>query len=312
MSIVKSLSVGEGDMFYIRHNTDNFSIVDCCLERWNQERIIDELKQQSSNKTITRFISTHPDDDHIRGIKTLFDKMDIPNFYCVSNSADNPNGECDFEKYCSLRDSKGCFNLYKDCRRKWMNVDSDSNDEEKRYNSGINILWPVLENEHHKETLDKVKEWKDPNNLSPIIKYSIQDGGTFLWFGDMESTYQEKIHDKVSLPKADVVFAPHHGRDSGKLILEWLQKMEPQLIIVGEAPSDYLCYYPGYDTITQNSAGDITFVCEKEKIDIYVENENYDQGCTRLKNAWKDSTKTGANRKSKYGYYVGTLLCNRG
>ena len=31
MSKVKSFSVGEGDMFYISHNSDNFTIIDCCL-----------------------------------------------------------------------------------------------------------------------------------------------------------------------------------------------------------------------------------------------------------------------------------------
>ena len=31
MSKVKSFSVGNGDMFYIRHNSDNFTTIDCCL-----------------------------------------------------------------------------------------------------------------------------------------------------------------------------------------------------------------------------------------------------------------------------------------
>ena len=31
MSTVKSFSVGEGDMFYINHNSDNFTTIDCCL-----------------------------------------------------------------------------------------------------------------------------------------------------------------------------------------------------------------------------------------------------------------------------------------
>lgn len=30
MSVVKSFSVGEGDMFYIDHNSDNFTTIDCC------------------------------------------------------------------------------------------------------------------------------------------------------------------------------------------------------------------------------------------------------------------------------------------
>jgi len=31
MSIIKSFAVGNGDMFYIKHNSDNFSIIDCYL-----------------------------------------------------------------------------------------------------------------------------------------------------------------------------------------------------------------------------------------------------------------------------------------
>ena len=31
LSIVKSFSVGEGDMFYIKHGSSNFTIIDCYL-----------------------------------------------------------------------------------------------------------------------------------------------------------------------------------------------------------------------------------------------------------------------------------------
>ena len=43
MSIVKSFAVGAGDMFYIRHNSDNFTMIDCDLGDDNAERIIAEL-----------------------------------------------------------------------------------------------------------------------------------------------------------------------------------------------------------------------------------------------------------------------------
>ena len=45
MSIVKSLSVGNGDMFYIKHNTENFTIIDCNITgtEANKKRIVDEL-----------------------------------------------------------------------------------------------------------------------------------------------------------------------------------------------------------------------------------------------------------------------------
>ena len=71
MSIIKSLSVGNGDMFYIKHNSDNFSMIDCCMDEDDRENIVKELRREANGKNIRRFISTHPDDDHIRGLQYL-------------------------------------------------------------------------------------------------------------------------------------------------------------------------------------------------------------------------------------------------
>ena len=43
MSIVKSFSVGNGDMFYIKHNTDNFTTIDCFYDCENLEKIFKSL-----------------------------------------------------------------------------------------------------------------------------------------------------------------------------------------------------------------------------------------------------------------------------
>ena len=46
MSIVKSFSVGDGDMFYIDHNSDNFTTIDCCYsDDENKETNFEEMKQ---------------------------------------------------------------------------------------------------------------------------------------------------------------------------------------------------------------------------------------------------------------------------
>ena len=81
MSIVKSFSVGNGDMFYIKHGSDNFTIIDCCLSDENKETIVDELKRESKDKNVVRVISTHPDEDHILGLEYLDDGIGIRNFY---------------------------------------------------------------------------------------------------------------------------------------------------------------------------------------------------------------------------------------
>jgi len=273
MSIVKSFSVGNGDMFYIKHGSDNFSIIDCCLTDENKEAIVNEIKAESRSKGITRFISTHPDEDHIQNLDYLDDQMSFLNFYCVENEATKDEETTSFERYCELRDSeRKSFYLYKDCSRRWLN---ESNDE--RGSSGINISWPITSNQDFKDELEKAKNGESPNNISPIITYSLKGGASVIWMGDLENAFMEKVGNEITLPNTNILFAPHHGRKSGKVIKEWLDQMNPDIVIMGEAPSQNLDYaaYDGYNKITQNSAGDITFECIDSKIHIYVSNENY-------------------------------------
>ena len=270
MSRIKSFSVGNGDMFFIDHNSDNFTIIDCYLHDDNEDSILDEVASLSRRKGISRFISTHPDEDHIHGLTKLDDRINILNFYCVKNDATKSDESDDFKRYCKLRDSDKAFYIFEGCTRRWMN---QSNDE--RGSAGINILWPDPENEDFKNALKGASEGKSPNNISAIIKYSLQDGVTVLWMGDLETAFMESIEDDLNLSKVDILFVPHHGRESGKVPTSILDKLDPQIIVIGEAPSKHLNYYSDYDTITQNSAGDIVFECETGKVHIFT-SEDYE------------------------------------
>jgi len=246
MSIIKSFSVENGDMFYIRHVTDNFTIIDCCLSDDNKEKIVNEIKREKWNKDTIRFISTHPDEDHIKMLNYLDDEIKIPNFYCVKNEAKKDIITDGFRRYCKLRDSGKAFHIYKGF------VD-------QKAKVGIRILWPDVSNKHYNEELEKAKRGTDFNNISCVIQYSLKNSATVVWMGDLEENFMEKIKDEVILSKAHIVFAPHHGRKTGKIPKDWLNKMKPEIIVVGEADSEYLNYYRGYKTITQLSAKDITF-----------------------------------------------------
>ena len=271
MSIVKSLSVGNGDMFYIKHNTDNFTIIDCKMSEENKQTIVAELKKESAEKGITRFISTHPDDDHICDLTYLHQQMNLLNFYCVKNEATKPDESDDFDQYCALRDDpKRAFYIFKGCTRKWMNQT-----DEERETSGIQILWPDTNTDLHQQALQDAKDGISWNNICPIFSYSLNEGATMLWMGDLETGFMEEIKDSIVLPAVDILFAPHHGRDSGKVPSNWLEEMNPGMIVIGEAPSKHLNYYAGYNTVTQNSAGDITFECVTGKIHTYVSNWTY-------------------------------------
>ncbi|MBI5914799.1 MAG: hypothetical protein HY842_05435 [Bacteroidetes bacterium] len=290
MSIVKSLSVGDGDMFYIKHNTDSFTIIDCNINDDNKKRIVDELIRESSGKGITRFISTHPDGDHFGGIVYLNSRMPIINFYCVKNEATKDDETDDYTKYCELRDSEKAFHIEKGSSRKWLNAEDDT-----RKSAGVNILWPVTNNEFYKQALVDAKEGCSPNNISAIIKYSVKDSVTVLWLGDLETDFMENIKDDVTLPKVHILFAPHHGRKTGKIPSNLLEEMKPDLIIIGEADSVYLDYYQGYNTITQNSAGDVTLDIDGKKVHIYVSSDTYSVDFLDEEN------------KSAYDNYIGTL-----
>lgn len=294
MSLVKSFSVGNGDMFYIRHGSDNFTIIDCALNEENQEDIIDELKEKSKDKGITRFISTHPDQDHIDGMVALDDEMNILNFYCVKNEASKDEETDDFERYVKLRDDeKKAFYVYKGCSRRWMNR---SNDERK--SACIEMLWPNQENDDYKQALEEAKDGESPNNISCIFYYRPFQGGKFQWMGDIETEMMEDIYDDIDLGKVAVLFAPHHGRESGKIPSDWLEELSPEVIIIGEAPSKNLDYYSGYNTITQNSAGSITFEAVDSKIHIYVENDKYEVDFL-----------TDYGRDDTFGKYLGSIDC---
>ena len=66
--------------------------------------------------------------------------------------------------------------------------------------------------------------------------------------------------------------------------------------VIGEAPSRNLNYYGGYNTVTQNSAGDITFECVEKLIHIFVSNSSYGVDFIRKYTC-----------RNTHGYYIGTL-----
>lgn len=270
MSIIKSFSVGAGDTFYIQHNSSNFTIIDCCLSDDNKEDIVKKIKHAHLNKSITRFISTHPDQDHISGLKYLDDNLDLLNFYCVKNKVIKDEETEDFKHYCELRDSNKAFYLERECSRKWMNQGDEKIDP-----AGVSILWPILSDENYIAALAVAENGGSPNNISAVIQYSMNEGVTVLWMGDLEADFMDDIADKITWPKVNILFAPHHGRRSGKIPEKILREMNPDVIVIGEAPSEDLNYYSNYNVISQNSAGDITFDCNGKNINIFSSEPNY-------------------------------------
>lgn len=309
MSIIKSFSFPEGDirgdMFYIKHGSDNFTVIDCFLNNLDDRdsSIINEICDESKGKSIHRFISTHPDADHYKGIEQLWEYWSTTNFYAVKNELPIDKSDPSLKKYGELRDSASF--IYKGLNRAFLNKDGVSENGYHIGCSGIQFLWPDTANSKFKEALEKVKKGESPNNISPAISYSIKDSASFLWMGDMETEMQAEFYknSKGSIGHKDIVFAPHHGRESGSIPNELLVELSPKIIVVGNAPSENLNYYDSSKTITQNSSGDIVFSTEGNMVHVFCENK-IDNAPKNLK---RQSLKPDKPTAASGMFYVGTL-----
>jgi len=115
-----------------------------------------------------------------------------------------------------------------------------------------------------------------------------------MWMGDLETDFMERIKDAITLPQVDVLFAPHHGRDTPPR--KWLDEMDPQVVIIGEADEEHLDPYTGFVKMRQGRSGDLTFETDGAKTHIYASNDDY------FHKALRDE-----GRSNYYGKYVGTL-----
>jgi hypothetical protein len=267
-------------------------VIDCRLVAGDtMEPIIKEIREQSRDKSVVRYISTHPDDDHIKGIIELDEAMGFRNFYCVKNTATRDDATDAFEHYCSLRDdSEKAYFVSRGCKRKWMNVG-----DHKYGRAGINFQWPITENAEYKVALNVAADGGRANDISPVFTYSREGGARMMWMGDLETDFMERIKDELTdLPEVDILFAPHHGRDTPPT--GWMKQLKPQIVVLGEADEEYLDPYTGYTKMRQSRAGDLTFECVGGKTHIYASKSGYSHKALR-----------NEGRSCSYGNYVGTI-----
>lgn len=276
MSTVKSYSfpLGEirGDCFYIKHDSANFTVIDCFLKEGKdancrKDEIIREIKDESLGR-ICRFISTHPDNDHILGIEALDKHWGITNFYAVDNAIPADEDDPSLEKYLELKRIRN-YPIEEGISRAWLNKSTDD-----RAGSNIEFLWPDVNNAKFKEALKATAKGESPNDISCVIKYDAPGGGSYLWMGDMETGMQEEFFksQKDRIPSVDVLFHPHHGRDSAKPPDDLMFQLGPQIVVIGNAPSEHINYGDPDQTITQNSAGDVVFVNDSGIIHVFTAN----------------------------------------
>jgi len=308
MSIIHFLNVLEGDCNIIQHDSGRISVIDISnaydeddtpeetavrnsqvrhlmqnrtmipsnkkdyQQKKSPDNPIEYLKNAVKTREIFRFVVTHPDMDHLDGIKDLFNNFNIACFWDTNNKKELTtfyNGgynKADWDFYKDLRDKK----VYNGIRRSYVQGDI--------YNyfnlDYLTILAPT------KELVDEANRTGNYNDSSFVLLYEPPRGTVGNWkivfAGDSEDKTWETILNnddlKRRLTNVDILFAPHHGRDSGRSY-KFLDVLEPLYTLLGNASSEHLAYncYPK-TRITNNQAGYIILNIETHSIGIYVKN----------------------------------------
>ena len=317
MGIVHFLNVNEGDCVWIEHPSKHNTVIDISngkalkttFENMNQRgnhnqknhpvNPIEYLKDKGVDE-IFRFILTHPDMDHMDGIKALFETFDILNFWDTANTKDmDENGNWgkynkeDWKFYQKIRKSSSqpkTLNLYAGQKGKYYNQDENG----KLGADGLYLLAPTT------ELVKEANELQEYNDCSYVILYKTGNNKKIVFSGDSaEKTWDYIIENhEAEVCNVDILIAPHHGRKTGGND-NYLDVLKPKLTLFGNAKSEQLDYASwnkrGLDHITNNQANCIIVETNgKQGMDVYVTYENF---------AKKRNTDTFYNEKYG-GWYI--------
>lgn len=192
------------------------------------------------DKTIFRYIQTHPDMDHMRGLTALLDHgFEIVNFWDTENTKAEPDfnkvindDKSDWETYQKLRKGDGVARLahMRGAVGTYWNQGVDYSD----LGDGIEILAPTS------EIAQAANSGEKHNNHSYVlrIKYA---GVSIILGGDAESEVWEDIVNAYGIGlKCTVLKASHHGRDSG-YYQPAVRLMNPELTLVSVGKKPETC-----------------------------------------------------------------------
>lgn len=198
---------------------------------------IEFLMNHYQGKSIFRYIQTHPDLDHMRGLVGLSkEKVDICNFWDTEHDkvpefqSDSDKEEWqEYEKYRSGNKNIKILNIYQGCKAVFYAEDPQGVPP----GDGWEILSPTP------EIARAAVEAENWNNLSYVLRLTYK-GIKIIFAGDAE---KEVWDDLVKVYgddlKCNVLKASHHGRDTG-YHEEAMKRMNPQytIVSVGKKPEN--------------------------------------------------------------------------
>ena len=309
MATIHFLNVREGDCSIIQHKSGHTTVIDVCNAKpvepqqealmatmAKSERGISGNFQQKKFpanpisymndrgiSNIFRYIQTHPDMDHMDGIKALFNEFSPTNFWDTRNTKEmqaaswegSPYRASDWEFYKHLRDTDSHedpkrLTLYPGARGQYYNQTGDGTGG----GDGLYVLAPTNDLVTAANEADE-----DYNRCSYVILY--RTGYYRIVFaGDSHDETWDYIlkQHKNDVTDIDLLIAPHHGRKSGRSY-DFLQTLMPTLTFFGNARSEHLAYSTwanrGLSIVTNNQANCMIVETSTNPMMLYVTHENF-------------------------------------
>jgi len=195
------------------------------------------LKEYYLNKPIFRYIQTHPDLDHMRGLLGLGkENIKIYNFWDTEHNkvpefkSDSDEEEWqEYEEYRSGNKNVKILNLYQGSKAVFYAEDPQGVPP----GDGWEILSPT------QEIAKAAVEEENWNNLSYVLRLTYK-GIKIIFAPDAEEkVWEDLIETYGDGLKCDVLKASHHGRDTG-YHEEAMKRMKPQytIVSVGKKPEN--------------------------------------------------------------------------
>lgn len=328
MTRVHFLNVGNGDCSIIQHDSRRVSMIDICkgnisdleVKRGLYARLGSamSIRQASTNhmkdyptnpvryctergiNSIFRFILTHPDMDHMDGLKNFFGQIPFANFWHPGIKKQKPP----FEGQQFLEEDWDFYQQLVDHKVDRVKVLSNLAGVTFEYANKGDIggqgdcLHIVSPNE---DIVKEASTSEQPNSASYVLVLDTEDG-KIIFGGDSEDKSWDYILQKHSNLVKDcaVLIAPHHGRKQDSY--KFLDVLKPRLTLFGNAPSEHLAYAAwsnrNLQYITNNQAGNVILEATSTGIDVYLENFAFAS----------EYQSFDANRINIGCFYIGTVL----
>jgi len=173
---------------------------------------VEFIARMYPRQTVFRYIQTHPEMDHMRGLDALRDHHDLCAFWDTNNDRTDDvraSDEADWKAYQRMR-SDSRHRLYvRGNRKAYFGADDE-------YGNGtgdnIEILSPSTE---LTASCNEIEDW---NNMSVVLRVH-HNGASFVFGGDAGVTaWEDMLTDSAIVAKLKttlVLKASHHGRETG-------------------------------------------------------------------------------------------------